>query len=97
MRLSALLFPICVLAGYLDQWYGEQDLYMSCWGKEAVVGYIFGAVPIFATYLTLIAYQQNLVIYLCLSSENTQFERIVGIFRRSHDATDETTILGCSV
>lgn len=61
MHLSALFFPISAIIGYLGQWYAEQDLFMSCWAKEAVIGYILGGVPIAVTFLTLII--NNIVIY----------------------------------
>jgi len=61
MHLSVLFFPISALLGYHGSWYAEQDLYMSCWAKDPLVGYILGGIPVAITLLALII--NNIVIY----------------------------------
>jgi len=75
---GAIFFPITALAGYWGEWYGEQALIIHCWivdvptgcdssGKcsgnaTEIVSYMFGALPMAITFLSLII--NNIVIYL---------------------------------
>lgn len=61
MHLSGLFFPITATIGYYGEWYFEQDLYMNCWIKDPNIGYIFAAVPMVITFLSLII--NNAIIY----------------------------------
>jgi hypothetical protein len=61
MHLSALFFPVTGFLGYLFGWYAEQDLSMTCWAAEPIVGYIFGGVPMVAVFLAILV--NNIVIY----------------------------------
>ena len=75
---GAIFFPLTALIGYIGDWYGEQALSMSCWVREVPTGcddsgtctgdsgeyvaYIFGAIPMVFTFLSLII--NNVIIYI---------------------------------
>jgi len=61
LHLSGIFFPITAITGYIMGEYREQDLSMLCWIKTPIVGYIFGAIPIVITFLSVII--NNIVIY----------------------------------
>jgi len=61
MHLSSLFYPLTGFLGYLFGWYAEQDLSMTCWFAQPIVGYIFGAIPMVFSFLTIMV--NNIVIY----------------------------------
>jgi len=61
-----IFFPVTAATGYFAGWYGEQALTMMCWVRNGrfaeLVAYIYGAIPMVVTFLSLVV--NNIVIYV---------------------------------
>jgi len=65
--IGIIFFPVTAFTGYFNDWYAEEALAMGCWvgpadGHGELIAYIYGAVPMVITIISLIV--NNIVIYV---------------------------------